>query len=170
MLIANNIVISVVLSSLFSRFSEAFFAKALFASICISLVLILADSYLLAPYQYAFKNTLYRSTAARSATDGDFWLFSARELLSDLAAKNISVRTFNGSSWDYSRIWTRDLGLHLEPAGSSIMIFDRGPNLLRSKDYVCERIIPVQRRYLSGSFLPLLKAGLGCAATSDLKH
>ena len=169
-LIANNIVIAVVVSSLFSRFSRHSSSKSALALICVSLTLVLADSYVIAPYQYAFKNTLHRSTAARLATDGDFWLFSARELLSDLAAQNTSVRTFNGSSWDYSRIWTRDLGLHLEPTGSSITIFDRGLNLLRSKDYVCERTIAVQRRYLSGSFLPLLQAGLGCAATSDLKH
>lgn len=168
-LIANNIVIAVVLSSLFSRFSGRFSAKSAFALTCISLVLVLADSYVLAPYQYAFKNTLHRSTAARSATDGDFWLFSARELLFDLAAQSTSVRTFNGSSWDYSRIWTRDLGLHLEPAGSDVIVFDRGSNLLRSKDYVCDRTVTVQRRYFSGSFLPLLKAGLGCTSTSDLK-
>jgi len=164
-LFANIVILAIITSALIAHYHRTFIALLVGLGILLGSILPLADTYLLAPYQYAYKNEYSRSSPETPQSDADFWSFGAKELLASLSNKELLISHFDTSNWDYARLWTRYFGHALTDKGDVLFVFDRGNNLLRYRTMSCKRSYDLKRPYLFGSSQLILGAGTGC--TSD---
>ena len=168
-LVANNIVVS---SYLATSLPILFLRPRLSSSLTVFIVGLLAllpilDTITLAPYQYTYKNEISRSHPNGPYSDGDYWLFGARQLLTIMNNDGLNVKRFDGSSWDYARIWTRYLNRQFDPDGYDVILFDRGSKLSRKSSYSCKTNYILQSKYFFSLSHDLPSAGISCVPRSD---
>ena len=167
-IVSNNIVIGSCIATYLPRlFLKPSFSASLTAFILGLLALLpILDTITLAPYQYTYKNEISRSHSNGPYSDGDYWLFGARQLLLAINNDGLDVKQFDGSSWDYARIWTRYFNRQFDPDGHEVILFDRGSNLSRKSNYSCRKTFNLQSKYFFSLSHDLPSAGISCVPRS----
>lgn len=161
-LVSNLIIVAAVYGAYLNQ-KGSDLLKALFSiSIVLGLILPLGDTLSLSPYQYTYKNEYSRSSPSGIYSDADFWLFGAKELLASITQKDLRISHFDGSSWDYSRLWIRYFGQTLDQGGQTLYIFDRGEKLLRQRYMSCDESYNLIRQYWLGSPQLVIGSATNC--------